>query len=125
MTLSISGIAAGRGFQYADGPSRPSQAATAGAECKIQLRRQSLAARETRRDLLDDPQIAVGIVEGAERPVAGALGVGAGLARFDGERRAVPHVTDVDAELEECVVGLLDVGDDEGALDRARGGRGG
>ena len=77
-------------------------------------------AWEPRGDLLDDPQIAVGIVEGAERPVAGALGVGAGLARLDGERRAVPHVTHVDAELDESVMGRLDVGDDEGALDRAR-----
>ena len=80
-------------------------------------------AREPRGDLLDEPQIAVGIVEGAERPVAGALGVGAGLARLDGERRAVPHVTHVDATVEESVMGRLDVGDDERALGRARRGR--
>ena len=73
-------------------------------------------AREPRGDLLDEPQIAVGIVEGAEGPVAGALGVGAGLARLDGERRAVPHVAHVDAELDEFVMGRLDVGDDERGL---------
>ena len=75
------------------------------------------------RDLLDDPQIAVGIVEGAERPVAGALRVEAGLARLDGERRTVPDVTHVDAELEEPVMSLLDVRDDEGALGPAWRGR--
>ena len=67
--------------------------------------------------------IAVGIVEGEERPVAGALGVGAGLARLDGERRAVPDVTHVDATADESVMGRLDVGDDEPALGRAWRGR--
>ena len=68
-------------------------------------------------DLLDDPQIGVGIVEGAEGPVAGALGVGAGLARLEGERGAVPDVAYVDATLHERVMGRLDVGDDKRGLD--------
>jgi len=67
-------------------------------------------------DLLDEPQIAVGIVEGAERPVAGALGVGARLPRLGGERRAVPHVAHVDGAADECVMGRLDVGDGETGL---------
>ena len=36
-------------------------------------------AGEPRRDLLDQPGIAIGILEGKERSVAGALGVGAAL----------------------------------------------
>ena len=48
------------------------------------------------RHLLDEPRIAVGILEGEERPIARALGVGAGKARLLGERRAVPHVTRVE-----------------------------
>jgi hypothetical protein len=36
-------------------------------------------AGEPRRDLLDQPHIAVRIVEREERPVAGALGIDAGL----------------------------------------------
>jgi hypothetical protein len=46
-------------------------------------------AGQSRRDLLHQPRIAVGIVEGAERPVAGALGVGTGPPRLGRERRAV------------------------------------
>jgi hypothetical protein len=60
----------------------------------------SVPARGPRGDLLEEPQIGVGVAEGAERPVAGALGVGTGLARLDGEGRPVPHVTHVDAALE-------------------------
>ena len=37
------------------------------------------SAGEPRRDLLDQPGIAIGILEGKERSVAGALGVGAAL----------------------------------------------
>src|SRR6266581_1001791 len=72
----------------------------------------------TRGDLLDEPQIAVGVIEGAEGSVAGALRVDAGLARLDGERRTVPHVTHVDATAGEAVMGRGDVGDDEVALGR-------
>jgi hypothetical protein len=70
-------------------------------------------AREPRRDLLDQPRVAVGIVEGAERPVTGALRVAAGLPRLDGKRRAVPHITHVDATADELVMGRLDVRGDE------------
>src|SRR5450432_3248392 len=59
------------------------------------------SARVPSSDLLDKPQIVVGIVEGAERPVAGALGVGAGLPRLGRERRAVPHITHVDTAADE------------------------
>ena len=75
-----------------------------------------------RRDLLDEPEIAVGIFEGAERAVAGALGIDAGLPGLDGERRAVPHVGRVDAPADEFAVGRFDVGDDQHRLGRAGGG---
>src|SRR5690348_16499550 len=64
-----------------------------------------LATRTPRGDLLDQPQIAVGIGEGAERPVAGALGIDAGLPGLGGEWRAVPHVTHVDAPAGELAMG--------------------
>src|SRR5438105_13795441 len=47
----------------------------------------------SRRDLLDEPRVAVGIVKGEERPVAGALRIGAGLPRLARERGHVAHVT--------------------------------
>src|SRR5262252_6566107 len=78
---------------------------------------------EPRRDLLDQPRVAVGIGEARERPVAGALGVGARLPRLDRERRAVPDVTHLDATADELVIGGLDVGDDQLPLGRAWRGR--
>src|SRR5438270_640336 len=48
-------------------------------------------AGASRRDLLDQPYVAVRIVERAERSVAGAFRVRARLPRLDGEGRAVPH----------------------------------
>src|ERR1700733_3144239 len=77
---------------------------------------------KSHRDLLDQPQIAVGIAERAKGPVAGVLRVGTGLPRLDGERRAVPHVTHVDAKSDEPVVGRLDVGNGQSGLGRARSG---
>src|SRR5205823_11643091 len=56
-------------------------------------------------------------------PVAGALGVGAGLPCLDGERWAVPYVTHVDATADEHVMGRLDVGDGEPARGRTWRGR--
>ena len=75
------------------------------------------AAGEPRCDLLDQPRIAVGIIEGEERPVARALGVGAGKPCLRGARRAVPHFTRVDATADEFVMSRCDVGDNQ----RARG----
>src|ERR1700738_2519638 len=75
-------------------------------------------------DLLDEPQVAVGVSERAEGSVAGALRVDTGLARFDGERRAVPDVAYRDSEVGQRAVGLLDVRNDEIALARAGRGRG-
>jgi len=51
------------------------------------------SAGKPRRDLLDQPCIAVGIVEGEERRVARALGVGALEPRLRGGRagRATPR----------------------------------
>src|SRR5258708_12601107 len=63
-----------------------------------------------RCDLLDQPRITVGIVEGEERPIARALGVGAGEPCLRGERRAVPHLTPVDATAAELVMGRFHVG---------------
>src|ERR1700730_13252650 len=59
------------------------------------------AAGVPRCDLLDQPRITVGIIEGEERPIARAFGVGAGEPCLRGERRAVPHLTDVDATADE------------------------
>src|SRR5262249_42943006 len=81
-------------------------------------------AGASRGDLLDEPGIAVGIIERAERPVAGVLWVRAGLPCLDRERRAVPDVAGVDAAAGEFVVGRYDVGDGEPPLGRARRGRG-
>src|ERR1039457_3352020 len=80
-------------------------------------------AGEPRRDLLDQPRIAVRIVEGEERPVAGALRVGTGLPSFGGKRRAVPDLARVEATAGEFVMGRFDVGDDQPPLGRARRGR--
>jgi hypothetical protein len=80
-------------------------------------------AGKPRGDLLYQPGIPVGIGEGEERPVAGALGVGARLACLGGERRAVPDLAGVDAAVGEVVVGRFDVGDDQPALGRTGRGR--
>src|SRR6516225_9382352 len=56
---------------------------------------------DPRRDLLDQPRVAIGIGEARERPVAGALGVGARLSRLDRERRAVPDVAHLYATADE------------------------
>src|SRR3984957_7920126 len=69
-------------------------------------------------DFLDEPRIAVGITEGEERRVTRALGVGAGEPCLHRERRAVPHVTHVDATALEFVMSRFDVGD----IQRGRGG---
>ena len=49
------------------------------------------SAGEPRGDLLDEPDIAVGISEGAERSVAGALGVWAGPPFPVEARQPGPH----------------------------------
>ena len=77
-------------------------------------------AGETRRDLLDQPQIAIRVGERAEGSVARVPRVRAGLAGLDWEWRPVPHVAHVDASLEELVMSGLDVGDDQGGLDSSR-----
>src|SRR6516225_8069595 len=81
------------------------------------------SAGEPRGDLLDEPDIAVGIGEGAERPVAGVFGVGAWLPCLDRERRAVPDLAGVDTTAGEFVMGRYDVGDGQPSLGRARRGR--
>src|SRR5258708_4932073 len=78
------------------------------------------AAGEPRCDLLDQPRIAVRIIEGEERPVARALGVGAGKACLQGKRRAVPHLTRVDATADKFVMSRFDVGDNQRTHGRAR-----
>src|SRR6516165_5608044 len=81
------------------------------------------SAGEPGGDLLDEPGVAVGVGEGAERPVAGALGVGAGLPCLDRVRRAVPDLAGVDAAAGQVVAGRYDVGDDQPPLGRAGSGR--
>src|SRR5258707_10291939 len=71
-----------------------------------------------RCDLLDQPHIAVGISEGEERPVAIALGVGAGKPSLQGKRCAVPHLTRVDATAAEFAMIRPELGDKQ--LPRAR-----
>jgi len=66
------------------------------------------SAGEPCRDLLDKPRVAVGVAEGEERTVAGALGVGTGLPSLDRERRAVPHLTRVDAAADDFLTGRHD-----------------
>ena len=73
-------------------------------------------AREPSGDLLNQPQIPVGVAERTEGPVTGALGVRAGLPRLDWERRAVPHVSHIDTKGDEPVMSHLDVRDGEAAL---------
>ena len=69
-------------------------------------------AWEPSGDFLDEPQIAVGIVEGEERPVAGALGVEGGLPRLGG----ACHTSLMSMPRPTSVTGRIDVGDDESAL---------
>src|SRR5882757_4699159 len=76
--------------------------------------------RGPRCDLLDQPHIAVGISEGEERPVAIALGVGAGKPCLQGKRCAVPHLTRVDATAAEFAMSRSDVGDNQRRRARAR-----
>ena len=58
-----------------------------------------------RRDLLDNPRIAVRIVEGEERPVARTLGVGAFDPRLLRERGAMPHVARLNTPPDKILVG--------------------
>ena len=64
------------------------------------------------RYLLGYVCVAVGIGEGEERSVAGALGVCTRLACLDRERRAVPDVTNLNTAADERLTCRLDVGDD-------------
>jgi hypothetical protein len=82
------------------------------------------SAGQPGRDLLDQPCIAVGIGEGEERPVARALWVRAGDPCLGRERRAVPHLTGLDATADQIVVGRFDFRDRQPAHRRARRGRG-
>src|SRR5258708_35570829 len=66
-----------------------------------------------RCDLLDQPHIAVGISEGEERPVAIALGYGAGKPCLHGRRCALPHLTRVDATAAEFAMSRSHVGDNQ------------
>src|SRR5215472_7467126 len=83
----------------------------------------SVTASVPRRDLLNQPRIAIGILEGEERPVARALGIRAAEPRLHGERRAMPHPTCVYATADEFGMGSCDVGNDQRTDGRARRGR--
>ena len=72
-------------------------------------------AGQARRHLPGQPRIPVGVVEREERPLAGALEVGAGLARLGRERRAVPHVTRFNSAADELAMRRFDVGHDQAA----------
>src|SRR5271155_3283982 len=97
--------------------------ATTGVSLAIVRNAVSDSAGEARCDLLDQPPVAVGIVEGKERPVACALGIGAAEPGLGRERRAMPHLTGFDASADEIVVGRFDFGDGQTPHGRARRGR--
>src|SRR5712664_591794 len=62
------------------------------SRCAVDANAVSDAAGVPRCDLLDQPRITVGIIEGKERPVARALGIGAGKPCQGGTtRRATSH----------------------------------
>jgi hypothetical protein len=65
-----------------------------GRECRVSA---VDPAGQPRRYLLHQPRIAVGIVDGTERPVAVAFGVRTWLPRLGRERRAVPDRVGIDA----------------------------
>src|SRR5713101_4697279 len=90
------------------------------ARCAVDANAVSDAAGVPRCDLLDQPRITVGIIEGEERPIAGVLGIGAGKPCLRGKRRAVPHLTRVDATADEFVMSRFDVGDNQRRRGRAR-----
>jgi hypothetical protein len=85
--------------------------------------RWSRSAGTPRRDLLDNPLIAVRITEGEERPVACAFGVGAWYPRLRRDRSAMLHVARANATANELVMGRDNVGDDECCEGRTWGGR--
>lgn len=66
-----------------------------------------------RRDLLNDPCVAVRILEGDVGAVALALGVRAADASFRRERRTVEHLSRADAARHDLLVGLVYVGDNQ------------
>jgi hypothetical protein len=81
------------------------RAATYGAARTDHRNRRSGSARMPRRDLLDNPRIAVPITEGEERPVAHTLGVGAFDPRLRRERGAMPHVARLNTTPDQILVG--------------------
>src|ERR1700738_3266639 len=85
----------------------------------VELRAISVAAGAPRCDLLDQPRITVGISEGEERSIARALRVRTGKPCFQGERRAVPHRTRLDATADEFGMRRFDVGDNQRRRGRA------
>src|SRR5580700_4244963 len=93
---------------------------TGGAATAADARLLSDSAGKPRRDLLHYPRITIGIIEGAEGPVARALGVGPAEPRFRGKRRPMPHLSCVDAAVDQVVVGRFNVGDDECPLGGTR-----
>jgi hypothetical protein len=84
----------------------------------------SVSSRSPRRDLLDDPRVAVRIDEGSERSVACTLEVGTWKPRFLRYRRTVPYIACFDAAVHKIEMGRFDIGDDERAFGRARRRRG-
>ena len=63
------------------------------------------SAGEPRCDLLNQPRVTVWVIEGEERPVARALGVGTGEPCPRGKWHAVPHLTRVDATADKFKAG--------------------
>src|SRR3954454_17948199 len=71
----------------------------------------SVAPRQPLRDLLQQPDVAVGIREGRVAQIRAALGVGAGLLGLPG--CGVPDLADLDAVTQLLLTGRDDIVDDE------------
>src|SRR5271155_3922190 len=78
--------------------------------------------RKPRRDLLEEPAVAIRIMERGERAIAAMLGIRTadaeppkqvGLVRASVHALVVEHLADLDAATEELVAGGGDVGDDQ------------
>ena len=78
-----------------------------------------LAARCPLSDLLDDPRVAIGVLEGNVGAVALARRIRTADARLWGERRAVEDLCRLDATGHDLLVSRQDVGDDQPATERA------
>ena len=79
-----------------------------------------LAARCPLRDLLDDPRVAIGVLEGNVGAVAFARRIRPGNACLRGEGRAVEDIGRLDTAGHDLLVSGHDIGDDQPTMECAR-----